>query len=44
MSKGGGVRKKCLVPAYSFFSGGYPRRGGGYEKKFARNFFLDPKT
>ena len=39
--KGGGIEKKSLVPAYSFFIGGTPGGGGGGgRKKFARNFFL----
>ena len=43
--RGGGVEKKFLVLAYSFFFGGYPRRGRGVrKKKFARKFFPDPKT
>ena len=44
-NQGGGGRKKFPVPAYSFFFGGYPRRGKGVrQKKFARKFFPDPKT
>ena len=32
-----------MVPVCSFFFGGYPRRGGGDEKKFAK-FFSRPQT
>ena len=40
----GGGRKKFLVPAYSFFFGGYPPKGGGTNKKFARKIFRTPKA
>ena len=40
--RGGGGRKKFLVPAYSFFFPGVPPEGGGVQKKFARIFFQPP--
>ena len=41
-TRGGGGRKKFLVPAYSYFFVGYPqRRGGGVAtKKNSREIFL----
>ena len=35
MPRGGGGRKKILIPAYNFFFRVYPRRRGGVQKKFA---------
>ena len=36
----GAEEKKFLVPAYSFFFGGYPRRGRGVRKKNSHEFFF----
>ena len=41
---GGGVEKKFLVPAYSFFFGGYPRRGRGVRKKIRAKIFSGPQN